>query len=420
MLPDTSGRFGLTQIFDWDGTRFTTPMSSTQVANEAPHYDSVWGAFEPSMWDADHPGMIVSRYMLPVEDDNLVSGHDLNWWKANHPTWILYACDSNNNPTTHLAWSTTGFPDVPLDFHNPDVISYQMSIMIPYLRANGYNTLAVDNTNLTNYLEGPNPPVEGLSAQPGWYGCGIYDANGNFVRRYNGPGTSSAFAADMINWISTVKAALAPYGIHLLSNHPLGSLSDPNELAFLSHIDGMVLENGFTQYGRYQLSSWGGVSSLVRNGLAWMEYTQQHHVAFLVTDYFCYAGTQPATGAPCSNDPSTLTASQVDWALATYAIGNEGGADVYTSPHGGAVYSYRPEYAQRYGTPCASYATSGSLYYRRFQNGFAVVNASYASQTIPLPAGHTYTDIEGRAVSSPLTVGPADAYMLLTGGNGCS
>lgn len=420
MLPDTTGRFGLVQIFDWDGSRFTTPMSSSQIQSEAPHYDSVWGAFNPSAWDGAHPGMYVSRYMLPVEDDNLISGHDLAWWKANHPTWILYACDSNNNPTTHLAWSGTGFPDVPLDFHNPDVINYQINLVIPYLRANGYNTLAVDNTNLTNYLMAPNPPIEGQSAQSGWYGCGIYDANGNFVRRYNGPGVSSAFAADMLNWIATMKSALASNGMKLFSNHPLGSLSDPNEQALLSHIDGMVDENGFTHYGQYQLSSWGGVSGLFQSALAWMEYAQQHHVAFLVTDYYCRDGVQPTTGAACSNDPSTLTASQVDWALATYAIGNEGGADLFTSPHGGAVPSYRPEYAQRYGAPCGAYGTQGSVYVRRFQNGYAIANPTYTTQMVTLPSGHAYTDIEGRQVSNPLSVGPADGYMLITGGNGCS
>lgn len=363
--------------------------------------------------------------MIPVEDENLVSQHDLAWWQANHPDWILYACDANGNPTKDVAYSGTGFADVPLDFHNPQVIAYQLqTLLIPYMHQNGYNALAADNTDLLNYTVGPNPVLGEGSAQSGWYGCGVWQGS-TFVRRYGTQGTTynrndPAFVSDMINWIKTAHGILNSAGMHLLTNHPLYSLpNDVNEAQVLANIDGMIDENGFTHYGDYAVPGYA-TSSLVSNTYTWMEAAQSQHVAFFVTDYFCEDGKQPPTGAACSTDPNTLTAAQVDWALATYAIGNEGGADVFISPKGGDVYSFRSEYTKRYGAPCGAYKTSASLYYRQFAGGFAVANASGGAQSIQLPANHVYTDIEGRPVSNPLLVNSADGYLLLTSGNGCS
>lgn len=418
MLPDTNGRFGLIQIFDWDGVKSHTPMSSSQIQAEASHEDAVWGAFSPGTWNAAHPGMIVSRYLLPVEDDNSMSGHDLNWWQQNHPDWILYACDSQGNPTKQLAWSTANFPDVPLDFSNPSVVQYQISMMLNYLKPNGYNAVAADNTDLLNYLKGGNPTF-GQSYIQGYYGCGTYDSSGNFHRLF-GPGNDPAFIAAMINWVKTVGAALHQAGLKLIVNHPLyNAVTNGNEQQLLSAVDGMIYEVGFTNYGKYQSNA----AQLLRNSFPWAQYTQQHGIAFLITDYMCtgYGGTEPwNNNAPCSFDPSQLPAPQVDWALATYAMVNLGGADVYISPEVGQNYSYRPEYATRYGSPCGSYTNPATdVYERKFSGALAIVNASSAPYSFQLPSGHTYSDIEGRPVSSPLMLQPADAYFLLTQ-NGCS
>lgn len=418
MLPDTTGRFGLIQVFDWDGTSSHPPLTTSQIQSEAPHIDSVWGAFNPGAWDGAHPGMIVSRYMVPVQDDNSVSGHDLSWWQANHPDWILYACDSSGNPTKQLAWSGSYFPDVPLDFSNPAVISYQMNLMIPYLKANGYNAIAADNTDLLNYLEGGNPNF-GQSITKGDYGCGTYDSNGNFHRLF-GPGNDSAFISAMVNWVKTASSALHGAGMRLIVNHPLyNAPTNSNESALLSAADGMVYENGFTYYGKYQSNA----ANLVSNAITWATYTQTHHIAFLITDYLCtgWNGTQPFNNnAACPTDPSQIPKPQVDWSLATYALVNLGGADVYISPQTGERMSYRPEYSTSYGAPCGSYTTvAGNVYERKFQGALVVVNASSGSYNFALPSNHTYHDIEGQSVSNPLSMGPATGYVLLTS-NGCS
>jgi hypothetical protein len=424
MLPNTNGRFGLVQIFDWDGNPSHQPMSSSQIANEALHYDSVWGAFNPGAWDSNHPGMYVSRYMLPTEDMYTISGHDLNWWKANHPDWILYACDTSNNPTKLLAWPTAYWPnDVPLDISNPQVVQYQMSVIIPYLKANGYNTMAADNTDLVNYLEGGNPNF-GQTIYKGYYGCGTYDAGGNFHRAFNALGNDPAFASAMVKWVQAAGAALHAAGLKLIVNHPLyNAPTDANESALLAASDAMVYERGFTDYGKYMN---GEAAGLVSNAITWAKYTQSHGIAFLITDYLCSGWNGTAAwngGGPCPTDPTQIPKPQVDWALSTYALINDGGTDVYISPQTGQWPSYRSEYSDTYGQPCGSYSTIASnVYERRFDKALVIVNASTSSYSLTLPANHLYSDIEGRAVPAPpgpLTVGPADGYVLLTS-NGCS
>jgi hypothetical protein len=387
-------------------------MTTSQIQAEAPHYDAVWGSYSPSTWDGSHPGMYVTRYFLPNEDSYNISGHDLSWFKTNHPDWVLYACQSDGTPTQDQPWSGTGFPnDVPLDIHNPAVVQYLLQELGQYASSHGYNAVALDNVDLTNYMLAPNHILGQGSTQPGWYACGIYQ-NGTFVRRYSG-GYNAAdptWIADMKNFVAQAHSYFnSTYHMKVLMNHPLsGSSPTADEAELLQNVDGMLDENGYTHYGSLYTGNTFAAT------LNWMEYAQSHNRAIFITDYYC-------SGSACSKDPSTLTASQVDWALASYALGNNGGAGLFVSPKGGAIYTYRNEYSTTYGKPCGAFTQGGFyLFSRRFANGFAVVNASASTQSITLPSGHTYTDVAGRPVSNPLTVNAEDAYMLTTGGNGCS
>jgi hypothetical protein len=361
--------------------------------------------------------------MLPFEDEYLISQHNLTWWQQNHPDWILYACKSDGTPTKDLAWSGSAFPDVPLDFSNPAVIAYQMqTMMIPYMQANGYNAVAADNTNLANTLFGGNKNF-GQTPDHTEYGCGTYDSSGNFHRVF-GPGQDPGFISAMINWVKTVQSDLHKYNFKLIINHPIeANVSNGNEQQLLSGTDAMLYEVGFTNYGKYQSQA----AALVRNAIPWAQYTQQHGIAFMIIDYLCTSYDNGVevynNNAPCSSDPMQLPAPQVDWSLATYALVNYGGADVYISPKTGQTPSYRPEFSTRYGAPCGDYTSPATgVYERKFQGALSIVNASSGSYTLQLPAGHTYTDIEGRpvpAAPNPLVVAPVDAYFLLTQ-NGCS
>lgn len=424
-------------------------MSTSNIQTEAQHYDSVWGAFEPQTWIGApnrEPGQILSRYEIPFEDEYLISGCNLSCWQSQHPDWVLYACDNNGNPTQDVPWTYSGFPnDVPLDIHNQNVVNYQVNQLVAYMQANGYNALAVDQVTFENFLTAPNPVLgapqacasNGGSCEPQtkWYACGSYSGtNGAFVYRYGGAGTSdfdntndTTFNNDVLNWLSTAHSILAANGLKLIVNHPVFD-SSPNSLEsqMLQYVDGIVVENGFTNYGKYAFSG-GGLPGLFTQTLSWMQYAQSNSKAVFITDYYCYDGHMPTDGSgdgseACSYDPSTLSSAQVDWALSTYAIANNGGADVYISPASIDNYSWRPEYATSYGAPCGAATQNGNVYMRQFQNGLAIVNASYTQQAVTLPAGNTYTDIENRGTfSGSMTLGPPDGYMLLLqSGSGCS
>ena len=435
ILPDTTGRFGLIQLTDDYGGN-NGPMTAAQIQSEAPHYDAVWGAFQPAVWHqyAGH-AMILSRYEVPFEDEYLITGHNVQWFQQNHPDWILYGCQSNGTPTSDYAWSGTGAAfgsDVPLNIHNSAVVTYEVNSLAQYMIANGYNAIAVDQMTFENFLLSPNPNLEGTGPNAGWYGCGYYPngpANGNFQRVYGSASGGDLYAADQtfiqdeINWVQMAKQIFSTdyssYNLKILVNHPpLASTPTSQEQQLLSYVDGTVDENGFTNYGKYTSS---GLPSLFTNTLAYTQYLQSTlHKAVFITYYFCAAGN----GSPCPTSAANLSGPQADWALATYAIANMGGADAYIVPNGVDSYSYRPEFAQTYGTPCGNYTEVGSnVYERRFENGLAIVNASYSPQSVTLP-NHTYTDIEGRSVGgagSTLNLQGSDGYMLLTtGGNGCS
>ncbi len=387
-------------------------MTESQILEEAPDEDAVWGSFSPSYWNQGHAGMIDSRYLMPFDDDNAISGHDLSWWQTNHPDWILYTCDQNGNPTHYVA-RADGFPDVPLDIHNPAVIQYQMQqVEIPYLIANGYNSLAADNVTFSNYTSGPNVLLgqsdPGYNYQTdGWYGCGIWEGN-QFIKRYTMgyAKPDPAFISDLVNWVQTVRTYLNQSHLHFLINHPITWPLDSNETALISNVDAMMYEASFSNWGRYHAD----FTSI----LDYMEYVQQNHVAFLVVDYWCLNG-----GSPCEQK---LTPSQIEFSMASYQLANEGGASLYVSPSGGDIYSYLNVYATRMGLPCGAYTTPGaSMYARQFSGGLVVVNNSATlAQNFNLPGGLQYTDIEGRPISNPLTVAPDDGYVLTTSGNGCS
>ncbi|HTX03212.1 MAG TPA: hypothetical protein VMD07_05985, partial [Candidatus Acidoferrales bacterium] len=386
ILPNTSGHLGLIQLADNYGSPGIGAFSASQIQSEAPYYNAVWASFEPSTWTQYHPGMILSRYEVPFEDEYLISGHDLAWFQQNEPSWVLYGCTSNGTPTSDVAWSGTHFQnDVPLNIDNPDVVSYEVNQLVSYMLANGYNALAVDQVVFENFLLSPNPEVGEGNPVSGSYGCGIYPQgpqNGNFQRIY---GTASGgelynsndttFNDDIINWLAAAHTALSQYNLKLLVNHPIGTSSPTSlEQQMLQYVDGVVVENGYTNYGEYATS---GLPGAFVNTHSWLEdvQTMSPAKAVFIAYYYCESN--------CSTNASALTASQVDWALSTYALSNAGGADAYIVPYGVDDYSYRSEYASdNYGAACGSMTQSGDVYTQQFQNGMAIVNASYSSASV--------------------------------------
>lgn len=403
-LSGPSASIRLFQVFDF-------ALSPDQAAAAGPRYELVWGAGIsdgnlPQAWRSRHDSLLASRYFIMEQSD---PSHPLAWYQANHPDWILYNCTSNGDPTQIPAYMQGGAygKNAPLDIHNPAVIDFQVrALAIPPAVAAHQNALAVDQVVFSNLMGG--------NAGKGSYGCGVYQA-GTFVRRYTSRG-DSAWASDTVNWIRTAKSILAGEAHHLkmVVNHPAGSTSNGNEQNLLANVDAAMSEVGFVDYGGYKNPSDAG---LFKRALNYMAYTQSHGVTSLLIDKFVQS--------------SPVSSTQLEYALATYLMGNNGNALLYVTSggYGSGGYGrehYFPEYQTNIGAPCGSYygdSTSPHIFYRKYFNGLAVVNSG--SLPVPyelatLPAGRTYRDIEGRAVSNPLAVASNDAYVLLTSpGAGC-
>ena len=403
MMKNTPGKFGLMQIFD----EFTPNIiSSSQATTDGPRYGVTWGARPgmPASWTANNSSLVATYYMPQETDASPVNwgdmGHSLGWWQANHPDWILYACSASGAPTTTPAYIAQLPNNVPLDIHNPAVVDYQIHAAANYAIANHYNGLAFDEVLFYN--------VTGSGLGSGYYGCGIY-SNGTFVRRYGGQRDAN-WNADTIAWTKAAHAILnsdpviAPHHLKMIINHPAGNISDPNEQAILSYTDADLNEAGFTDYGNYRYSS-----SLFKATLDWMRYAQAHGTAVLLGDNF--------------SQTSPLTTTQVEYALATYLMGNEGGSGMFTgNSKAYGAEQYLPQYQAQMGAPCGGYygdPKSPAIWYRSFANALVIVNSgSSSTQYAHLPANHTYVDLMGRSLPNPLVVASGDSYVLLTT-NGC-
>jgi len=412
-IRSTYGRVGLAQIFDYFPST-GAEMSSSQIASDASRYDLVWASFSPQAWQSANPQALISRYYIIEEDNIMVSGHNLQWWQQNHPDWILYACSSNGTPTHDYAYvPSDSYADVPLNFHDPDVVQYQVQSLISYAQANDYNALALDEVIFDDFMVGGNPEL-GQTENTGEYACGTWNDDGTFNTVYSGP-SDPTWTQDILNWVADAKQAASSAGLAVIANHPIGSTSSQNEQALISNVDGEVDEDGFSDYGNYQSSS---LASFFMSTYKYMEWVEAQGVAFIDIDRFTL------------NGQTSVTSDQLEYAIGTYMMGNEGNADLFAAANNGSTYgygveNYHQEYATALGPPCSAMyedSVNQQIYYRRFQNGMVVVNSGGdGTENATLPSDHTYTDLEGRAVTNPLPVASNDAWVLTTpGGNGCT
>ncbi len=394
-IPSTIGRIGLVQVFDYHGGY----MPASLIKANGSKYDAVWASLSPRGWDAGHPGMVVSNYYIMGLDQYTVTHHTLSWWQANHPDWILYACTASGSPTHDIATMIgIGIPDMPLDIHNPSVVAYQVNTMASFARSTGYNALALDQVVFENIYHGGNPNF-GQRRVNSEYGCGSWHGS-TFIRDYSSP-SDTKYAADVVAYVRQARSILHGLHMSLIVNHPGGSINDPSEQQLLSNTDAVMDETGFSDYGNYTQRP-----SIVPATLAWMRYAQAHGTAVLIVNkYLNFAAD--VTGAP------------LEYAIATYLLGNEGAALLFVGgAHGYGTLQYHPEYAAPIGKPCGDLTGGPTVFMRRFTGGLVIVNAALSSTTVTLPAGKGYRDIETRPVSA--TVGPMTGTVLLTSSNGCS
>jgi hypothetical protein len=359
---------------------FEYSISVSAIPQIGPRTDFIWGADQPrvSAWHAANPKTFVSSYIAWNQDQ---SGHDITYWKANHPDWVVYKCDRSTPATV------SGYSALILDISNPAVQAWQMD-MVKTAVSQGYDGIAFDLFQLDN-LRGA---------------CGIF-RNGQWVQLYNGTSSDPTYTNDVLSWLHNMHDAMhqlpKPMGVvpnYVLDRDP----NDPVMAQVVANLDGVLDEEAFGNYAGYTITGSRWLSKI-----QFMEKLQQAGKA-----YFAISGFTP------------LDTNAIQWTVASYLMGKEKHAANFLAQSGGSGYGkdeWHPEYAAAIGSACGPMAMQGNVYARSFAHALVLVNPSSSSAAhVTLPAGAQYTDQYGKAYSGALDLGAHSGIVLmLNGGPNC-
>ncbi|MBV9231112.1 MAG: hypothetical protein JOZ18_17510, partial [Chloroflexi bacterium] len=336
---------GLRPFIDtWDNihTFQTFDYNISDPLSLASHYDFVWGAQlnHVAAFRSGNPNISISFY-IPFDRDwgefpDSGTRHDLNYWQTNHPDWVLYQCDRVTPAYT------TGYPNVPLDFTNPAVVSWQVRTYAQPASVNGYDALAVDNIVMSNSFGA----------------CGVYK-NGQWVQLFSGQQDDPRWRAGVINWLKQMQQALhhLQHPLALVANFYVGNLSftDPQVQQLASYSDGLLDEDGFTRSGNGYLTGSNWVQRV-----QFMESVQQQNKPYYIIDLV----------------PS-VDQDEVQWSLASYLMGKEHASALFISMPGGYGTDHLyEEYAAQIGSPIGPMYQEQNVYFRNYNRGLSIVNPS--------------------------------------------
>jgi hypothetical protein len=374
--PSPGNDIHLIQMFDYD-------ISISQITPQlARPVDLVWGADANAAklraWHQANPSIVLSSY-LSFERDS--QRHDLAYWKRTHPDWILYQCDKVTPAYLYRQ------PSVPLDFSNPIVVQWQLSTTVAQAEQLGYDALAVDDINLHN-----------VGAA-----CGHYQGT-RWVPLYSGQSSDSHWSASVLFWLKAMQQQLhslsRPLALISTLNLTGASSNDGDMASLLASVDGVVMADGFNSTSDRQ--DWV-------NYIDFMHYVQQQRKAIYVVNQF----TPPP-------DQFALDNQQVQWALASYLMGEEGQAGLFIGKQEQfGEYLFYPSYSAAIGQPIGqmyrvAVSNGGTVYLRDFSQGESIVNPDPThSYTVALPAGRLYQDLQGQTMSDTVTLPSLSGMVLL-------
>jgi Hypothetical glycosyl hydrolase family 15 len=350
--------------------------------------DYIYGGYFDD-WDFGfYPPVSHNDGYVPFDEDaypQSVPGHSLAWYQANHPDWVVYRCDG-----TTPAYYGTGESNVPLDFSNPEVQSYEFQQAAQLLQQ-GAQGVAFDNFSFTNYEN-----------RCGVYKNGVWTPLGYPGLNQDNPRLDS----DMMGWLQSMRAMLSQQfpGKSLGVNMPpvLSGLRHVEQVA--PYIDMEFDEAGFTDWGDGNISD-----SAWQTEVASLQYLNSQGKAFDVNEI---------VPAP---DDADVTRDQLNWALANYLLvkGSHSYTYVYADDDGGSTglsgygtFYDRPEYHTAIGNPTSGMYQWQNVYMRNYSGGLVIVNPS-GEQTVTVKLNQPYVDLYSASYTS-VTLGPTSGILLLT------
>lgn len=371
MFIDTWANIHLFQSFDYH---------IHNAAAIAKYYDFIWGADPQNVagFRAGNPNIMLSYYISFLRDTGIFGSSDvhqsLDYWKAHHPDWILYRCDR-----VTPAYEDNQNTIVPFDLTNPDLINWQIQTYALPASQHGYDAIAADNLNLENLIGA----------------CGSYK-NGKWVQRYTGGTEDAQWRADVLTWVTRMQQALhnLPHPLALVPNLGIGavSLNDSTLQNIVSHVDGVLDESGFTNYGQGYVTD-GDWFQTIR----FIENVQNQSKAYYSVNEF----------------PSSLSNADIEWAIASYLMCKQHSASLFIS----LIQQYGIDlhtnvYLAQIGEPRSNMYQGQNVYWRDYTHGISIVNPS-SSATYTVKLTGQYTDLDGSPVGQTLMLPPHSGKVLL-------
>ena len=354
--PDTTDNIHVAQIF----TAVDTP------ADEIGNVDLVWGSTFP-----DQPPGVFNLYYFPFDRDGdyYSHGQPLTWFLANHADWIEYTCDKKTPAYEY------GDPNVPLDITNPAVIDYMMQTYLLPAVQKGYQGIAFDNVDFSNY--GGR--------------CGVWK-NGNWIKQTN-------YVGDVLTWAAYMYKALHALNVSIAMNFPFDFNYPRESYQIFQYLDIAVDERGFINR-RQKPDNYLPINQWLTM-MEGFQYLNAHGKGFVSINEM-----------PEPFDQISQAGKQ--WVLANYLLAKGQYSYITIAGNHGTAHQFTlPEYSALIGHPLGPMYQSQGVYMRDYSNGLAIVNPSSFNQTftIILSSG-VYQDLYGNKTSL-LTLEPQTGIVLL-------
>lgn len=354
----------LAQIFD---SRVADLAVYQQHANKV---FFVWGSSSAQL----PKGITGSKYFPSIR--NPERKLDIDWYKKNHPDWIMYKADQST-PAYGYIYDYGGL--VPLDVSNNDVKEYYLSTFIMPAVQQGYKVVAMDNVDLGNW-----PEASG------------HFTNGKWTPLYTGKKNDSSFQWAMIGWMQFLVDKLHPLGVKVAANIKANSASSDVVLRMMNTVDIWLDENGFTHTGKNV------------TGAAWeKQFSYLKHIA-------------PTKGYVSINQVNNVVdkadSSQIEWVIANFLLTRGPQSTLAITGYDKKAFyqefHYRPEMDVNIGKPLDTARKEHNVWIRHFQKGFVVVNPNATDTiTFTLPKGKWKT-ATGLVVQGELALKPAFGFVL--------
>jgi hypothetical protein len=338
-------------------------------------------------------------------------GCDLNWFRSNHPQWIVYKSDQMTP-----AYMFDDKDWIPVDISNPEVQSWLITNYYAPLMKLGYQALSIDNVSPSNDFGEAGvcsiAPTTHCTAD-----------GGVWLQLYSGQKGDAAFADARILWARALTAWAHSIGKSTMANitYTRAALSKTaslvnsydiwyDEFGITSASVPSTCEIGVWSAGPYWIEKLAFITSL-NSGSGPKAYISENSVCP------AFSFHQPGKNSNfevveyvVANYLLLKNAHTYLWMF--FSTGIACGPAAYCDDQPGASW---PQYWLQHGTPSGPYAVTAAIYHRTFTNALAIVNPSLTEDHVYDLGTSVYHRYDCSHWSGVITVPKKSGMVLLPG-----